>query len=49
VSWAIIKPHFTPIHLTQGADLIIAGPLQATAAADHRPPGGPLRNTLLMT
>jgi len=31
VSRAIIKPHFTPIHLTQEADLIIAGPLQATA------------------
>lgn len=33
VGHALINPRFTPIHLTQEADLIFAGPLQATADA----------------
>jgi hypothetical protein len=33
VGQAIINPRFTPVHLTQEADLIFAGPLEATADA----------------
>ncbi len=30
VSRGIINPRFTPVHLTEEADLIVVGPLQAT-------------------
>jgi len=30
VSWAIINPHFTPLHLVAESDMIVAGPLAAT-------------------
>jgi hypothetical protein len=30
VSWAIINPRFTPVHLVAEADMIVAGPLEAT-------------------
>lgn len=30
VSWAIINPRFTPMHLVAESDMIVAGPLEAT-------------------
>jgi hypothetical protein len=30
VTWAIINPRFTPVHLVNEADVIVAGPLEAT-------------------
>ena len=30
VSWGIINPRFTPVHLTEEANLIVVGPVQAT-------------------
>ena len=31
VSWAIVNPHFTPVHLVAEADMIVAGSLEATS------------------